>query len=344
MLIAADGVRSTVRRQMFPDVDLVYAGYIAWRGMVEEAALTPAAHAAIFHRFGWGLLDGEHILGYPVPGALDDLTPGRRRYSFVWYRPVDAATLAEMQTDATGRVHSEGIPPHLIRPEVIAALRRDSEALLPPVFAEIVRTSAQPLFQPIGDLESPMMRSGRVALLGDAAFVARPHVAKGAIKAGHDAVELAAALVGGDVEDGLARYMRCAARRARWSSLSLVGSGPTSKARGSAPQIPPHSCARMAASRRQTGPTGASSSDCWRKPASPDRCAGSLDGSSGASWKSPFAFRRERQRLSRPWGGVGTRSECKLYRPPRPGLAVRSSGRARALSRRSGLAAFSVAG
>ena len=112
VLIAADGVRSTVRRQMFPDVDLVYSGYIAWRGMVEEAALTPAAHAAIFHPLRMGLLDGEHILGYPAPGALDDLTRGRRRYSFVWYRPVDAATtLAEMQTDATGRVHSEGSRP-----------------------------------------------------------------------------------------------------------------------------------------------------------------------------------------------------------------------------------------
>jgi 2-polyprenyl-6-methoxyphenol hydroxylase-like FAD-dependent oxidoreductase len=192
---------------MFPNADLVYAGYIAWRGTVEEAALTPSAHAAIFHRFGWGLLDHEHILGYPVPGALDDLTPGRRRYSFVWYRPVDAATtLAEMQTDASGRVHFEGIPPQLIRPEVIAALQRDAEAMLPPVFAEIVRTCTQPLFQPIGDLESPMMRRGRVALLGDAAFVGRPHVAKGAIKAGHDAIELAAALADADVENGLARY------------------------------------------------------------------------------------------------------------------------------------------
>ena len=112
MLIGADGVRSTVRRQMFPDVDLIYAGYIAWRGMVEEAALTPSAHAAVFHRFGWGLLDREHVLGYPVPGAFDDLTLGHRRFNFVWYRPVDAATtLAEMQTDATGRVHPEGIPP-----------------------------------------------------------------------------------------------------------------------------------------------------------------------------------------------------------------------------------------
>jgi 2-polyprenyl-6-methoxyphenol hydroxylase-like FAD-dependent oxidoreductase len=80
VLIGADGLRSTVRRQIFPDVDLVYAGYVAWRGMVEEAALTPSTHAAIFHRFGWGLLDRQHILGYPVPGPFDDLTPGRGRF------------------------------------------------------------------------------------------------------------------------------------------------------------------------------------------------------------------------------------------------------------------------
>jgi 2-polyprenyl-6-methoxyphenol hydroxylase-like FAD-dependent oxidoreductase len=219
VLIGADGVRSSVRGQIFPNVGLAYAGYIAWRGMVEEAMLTPATHAAIFHRFGWGLIDGEHILGYPVPGAGDSLAPGQRRYSFVWYRPVDAATtLLDMQTDATGRAHPDGIPPHLIRPEVITAFRRDAEILLAPVWSEIVRKTANPLFQPVGDLESPAMRVGRVALLGDAAFVARPHVAKGAIKAGHDAIELANSLADENVEDGLGRYD--AARRP--ASLNIV--------------------------------------------------------------------------------------------------------------------------
>ena len=36
--------------------------------------------------------------------------------------------------------------------------------------------------------------------------VHRPHVAKGAIKAGHDAIELAAALADADVEDSLMHY------------------------------------------------------------------------------------------------------------------------------------------
>jgi 2-polyprenyl-6-methoxyphenol hydroxylase-like FAD-dependent oxidoreductase len=78
VVIGADGVRSTVRRQLFPSVELVYAGYVGWRGMVDEWSLSPAAHAALFHRFAWGLIPGEHILGYPVPGKDDDLTPPTR--------------------------------------------------------------------------------------------------------------------------------------------------------------------------------------------------------------------------------------------------------------------------
>jgi 2-polyprenyl-6-methoxyphenol hydroxylase-like FAD-dependent oxidoreductase len=218
VLIGADGVRSTVRRQLLPGVELVYAGYVGWRGMVEETALSSTTHAALFHRFAWGLLPGEHILGYPVPGANDDMRPGRRRYSFVWYRRAGAAALRAIQTDAAGQYYAEGIPPHLIQAELIDALRRDADMLLCPALAEVVRCADQPLFQPVGDLESPRMAIGRVALLGDAAFVARPHVARGAIKAGHDAMALAASLSDASVPDALRRYD--AVRRP--TSLALV--------------------------------------------------------------------------------------------------------------------------
>ena len=69
---------------------------------------------------------------------------------------------------------------------------------------------AQPLLQAITDMESPHLTFGRVALLGDSAFVARPHVAAGITKAALDAQCLADELAGAkhDVLAALARYDR----------------------------------------------------------------------------------------------------------------------------------------
>jgi 2-polyprenyl-6-methoxyphenol hydroxylase-like FAD-dependent oxidoreductase len=203
LVVAADGLRSTVRRFFLPEVKLIYAGYVGWRGLAEESAFSMPTHSALFGRFAFCLPEGEHILGYPVPGEADDLTPGRRRYNFVWYRPADERAVL---TDAAGKLHEEGIAPQAIRPEVIALMRADAEARLCPQFAEAIRVTALPLVQPIYDLLSPRIAFGRVALLGDAASVARPHVAMGAIKAGQDAMALAVALASEPVETALARY------------------------------------------------------------------------------------------------------------------------------------------
>ena len=59
----------------------------------------------------------------------------------------------------------------------------------------------EPILQPIYDLETPRMAFGRVAIIGDAAFVARPHVAAGVAKAADDAAALVAAL---DADDDVA--------------------------------------------------------------------------------------------------------------------------------------------
>jgi 2-polyprenyl-6-methoxyphenol hydroxylase-like FAD-dependent oxidoreductase len=125
----------------------------------------------------------------------------------VWYRPADETTeLPRLLTDRTGVTHSISIPPPLIRAEPIAAMRADAEQLLAPQIRAVVGLIDEPILQPIYDLESPQLAFGRVAIMGDAAFVARPHVAAGVSKAADDASALAQALDGGDVAAALRRY------------------------------------------------------------------------------------------------------------------------------------------
>jgi 2-polyprenyl-6-methoxyphenol hydroxylase-like FAD-dependent oxidoreductase len=73
-------------------------------------------------------------------------------------------------------------------------MRHDAERLIAPRMREIVRLIDEPILQPIYDLETPAMAFGRAAIMGDAAFVARPHVAAGVAKAADDAMALVTAL------------------------------------------------------------------------------------------------------------------------------------------------------
>jgi len=96
----------------------------------------------------------------------------------------------------------------LIRPEITAGIKATARALVAPQVAEIFARTPQPFFQPIFDLESPQIVFGRVALLGDAAFVARPHAGAGVTKAGLDAASLADAVAQEGINAGLLRYQR----------------------------------------------------------------------------------------------------------------------------------------
>jgi len=216
LLVGADGMRSTVREQYLPEAAPAYAGYVAWRGLAGEAELPPPTRT-IFENFSHGLPEGEVALSYPVPGREGETGAGERSFNFVWYRRADAAALARLCTDASGRCHGTAIPPPLVRREVIAETKEAGRALLAPQLAAFIGGSLPLFFQAIFDLASPALVFGRVALLGDAGFVARPHVGAGVSKAAIDAACLADALLAADheVPAALAQYERAQTRFGR---------------------------------------------------------------------------------------------------------------------------------
>ena len=104
-----------------------------------------------------------------------------------------------------------------LRTRLVQAMRHDAAgrtAQAAAAYAQLVAQVAasgalKTVFQPIFDLQSPRIAFGRIALLGDAAFVARPHVATGVMKAALDAQALADMLAADDdVEAALANYDR----------------------------------------------------------------------------------------------------------------------------------------
>jgi hypothetical protein len=96
-----------------------------------------------------------------------------------------------MCVDENGVQNEYSVPPPLVRKDLIAQMHADAREIMPHAFLDCVMKIRQPFFTPIYDFTAPAIVFGRVALVGDAAANARPHMGFGMAKAGTDAQALA---------------------------------------------------------------------------------------------------------------------------------------------------------
>ena len=150
--------------------------------------MEPELRERIFEHYLYCLPEGEMIIAYPVPGPDNDVRPGRRSYNWVWYHPVEAGdALRALCTDGSAVFTRSASRRRSSAPRSSREIRGIAREVLAPQIAVVIERTPQPFFQAIYDLEAPRLVQGRVALLGDAAFVARPHVGMGVTKAALDA-------------------------------------------------------------------------------------------------------------------------------------------------------------
>lgn len=186
-LVGADGIRSTVRAELFGAAAPTFTGHVAWRALVPAQRLPGGARpsAAVW----WG--PRRHFVSYPVrAGALVNCVCVVEKAGWEVASWTERGEHRELTADFAGwHADVQTLINHM-----------DREALYK--WAIFDRPPA------------PRWSRGAVTLLGDAAHPMPPFMAQGAAMAIEDAAALAACLAGGDdVPAALQRYE--SARRVR---------------------------------------------------------------------------------------------------------------------------------
>src|SRR6201987_3155496 len=195
LLVCADGINSTARKLMVPDAPPEYAGYVAWRGTVGQENLSAERFEALQDSITCHLLAEGHLLASPILTRDRDTGKAKRLINWLWYVNVsEGDALDDLLTDRGGVLRDTSLAYNTLQEKHVARLRQNARKTLPPLFAELVLSTQEPFIQAVFDGLIPTMAFGRVCIMGDAAFAARPHCGAGTAKAAEDAWQLGNAL------------------------------------------------------------------------------------------------------------------------------------------------------
>lgn len=216
IVFGADGYRSVLRSHLHPASQPHYAGYVLWRGNFPADQLSDRIawdETCESHEWVTVAFDGGHGVMYPIPDFASEQT-GDLRVNWAIYAPTP---------EGLALTDPSSIPPGAVDEGCYAAYQRLLDETMPPRFRPLFDVTQDLLsIQPIYDEQVDSYAEGRIALIGDAATLTRPHTGSGATKAMQDArlIETLGA-EHGDWETLLAAY----ADDRRAVGATLVGLG-----------------------------------------------------------------------------------------------------------------------
>jgi len=195
LLVGADGILSDCRNILLPGLSPEYAGYMAWRGTAPEKALRERTVNFLGEKHTLYQGYRMQMISCMIPGPNGETEVGERRIAWEWYVNVpEGDPLRDVMTGRSGQLREMMIGSENLREEIQEKQIQMARALLPPMFLELFEQTEKISVRKIIDLAVPQMVFGRACLIGEAAFILRPHAILESATITSDAITLAQGL------------------------------------------------------------------------------------------------------------------------------------------------------